>query len=45
MVFLLVWDKDIYTGRFFVLFLCVYILNPSWFISTSPLHYSLVPFP
>jgi hypothetical protein len=25
--FLLVWDKDSYTGRFLVLFLCMYILQ------------------
>jgi hypothetical protein len=35
--FLLVWDKDSYTGRFF--------LNLNWFISTRSLHYFLVPLP
>jgi hypothetical protein len=43
MMFLLVWDKDSYTGRFLVLFPCIYVLHPYWFISTSPLHSSLVP--
>jgi hypothetical protein len=27
-VFLLVWDKDSYTGRFLVLFLGIYVLQP-----------------
>jgi hypothetical protein len=28
MAFLLVWDKDSYTGRFFVLFPCICVLQP-----------------
>jgi hypothetical protein len=28
MAFLLVWDKYIYTGRFLVLFPCIYVLQP-----------------
>jgi hypothetical protein len=28
MAFLLVWDKDSYTGRFLVLFSCIYVLQP-----------------
>jgi hypothetical protein len=46
MAFLLVRDKDSYAGRFLVLFSCIYIYyNPNWFISSSPLHSCLVPFP
>jgi hypothetical protein len=44
MVFLLIWDKDSYTGRFLVLFLCTHACA-NWFISTSPLYYSLGSFP
>jgi hypothetical protein len=28
MAFFAVWDKDSYTGRFFVLFPCIYVLQP-----------------
>jgi hypothetical protein len=28
MAFLLVWDKDCYTGRFFMLFPCIWVLKP-----------------
>jgi hypothetical protein len=28
MEFLLIWDKDSYTGRFLMLFPCIYILHP-----------------
>jgi hypothetical protein len=41
MAFLLVWDKDSYTGRFFVLFPCICVLQSK----SRPLFYSLVPFP
>jgi hypothetical protein len=29
MVYLLIWDKDIYTGWFFVLFPCICVLEPT----------------
>jgi hypothetical protein len=28
MTFLLVWNKDSYTGRFLMLFLCTHVLQP-----------------
>jgi hypothetical protein len=45
MVFLLVWDKDSYIGRFLCCFCAYMYYNPNWFISTRPLHYFLVTFP
>jgi cellulose synthase/poly-beta-1,6-N-acetylglucosamine synthase-like glycosyltransferase len=43
-MFLLVWDKDSYTGSFLVMFSCIYIYyNPNWFVSSSPLHSFLAP--
>jgi hypothetical protein len=40
--FLLVWDKDSYTGGCFIAYM---YYNPNWVISSSPLHASLVPIP
>jgi hypothetical protein len=42
--FLLVWGKDSYTGSFLVVFPCIYVLYPSWVISSNYLHSTLVPF-
>jgi hypothetical protein len=39
MPFLLVWDKENYTGNFFVYY------NTNLFISSNPRHSFLVPFP
>jgi hypothetical protein len=44
-VFLLIWDENSYMDRFLALVPCIYVLQPTLFISTRPLHYSLVPFP
>jgi hypothetical protein len=44
MAFLLLWYKDSYTGRFFLLFHAYVYYNPNWFISTRLLHCFLVPF-
>jgi hypothetical protein len=45
MVFSLVWDKDSYTECFLCCFHTYMYYKPNWFISTSPLYSSLVPFP
>jgi hypothetical protein len=41
--FLLLWDKDSYTGRF-LMFHAYMCYNPNWFISMNHLHYFVVPF-
>jgi hypothetical protein len=45
MAFLLVWDKDSYTGSSLVLFPCMYVLHHQLVHLFNPLHSSLVPFP
>jgi hypothetical protein len=45
MMFLLIWNKDSYTGVFLVLFPCIYILQPQLIHLFSPFHSSLVRSP
>jgi hypothetical protein len=48
MRFLLVWDKDSYTGSFLVFFSCIYVLQPQLiyiFQSSSLVHFPLWPQP
>jgi hypothetical protein len=45
MAFLLVWDEDTYTGDSLCCFHAYVYYSHNWFISTSLLHSSLVPYP
>jgi hypothetical protein len=45
MVFLLLWDKDSYTGSILVLFLCIYELQPQLVYLYQSFSFLLSPLP